>query len=47
MVLFILKLIVIILSIVLMNITLTKYLHTFQLNFYNFTEFFPTIKKTK
>ena len=47
MTLFVFKIILILISIVFLHINLTRFLHIFQLTFYNFTEFFPTIKKTK
>lgn len=47
MTLFIFKMILVLLSIIFLHISLTRFLHIFQLTFYNFTEFFPTIKKTR
>ncbi len=42
----ILRIITFCVGLVFLQININKYFHTLQLTFYNFTEFFPTVKKT-
>ncbi len=47
MLLFVFKIAAILLSLVMIHLSLSRFFHIFQLTFYNFTEFYPTIKKTR